>query len=106
MTDSVAQLPLTGVDQVNKSTSKQPFCPKSFYFEGKAPDAQTPLGVLKFMPTVGWVTCRLDRLPKSCKTEEPVSALQAQRLWDGRVCESIRVCEERTLLQTRERLAP
>lgn len=56
------------------------------------------------MPTVGWVTCRLDKLPKSCKTEKRVWALDT-RLWDGGVCESNRVWEEHSLLQTRERLA-
>ena len=32
-----------------------------------------PRGVLKFIPTVGWVTCRLDKLPKSCNDKNGLS---------------------------------
>lgn len=41
------------------------------------PTQRAPRGVLKFIPTVGCVTCRLDRLPKSWKTA---------RDWDGSDC--------------------
>lgn len=43
---------------------------------------QTPRGVLKFMPTGGWVTWRFDRLPKSWgknKTRSVTSLFRAAR---------------------------
>lgn len=54
-----------------------------------------PRGVLKFIPTVGCVTCRLDRLPKSWKTATmasvtascplTVEASSSGEAWEGAV---------------------